>query len=219
MKKIILLIIATSTIVISGFAQRSKKESIDYGKNIIRLNPISFFEYGGVGFGLGYERILSEDGNFGLKIPFFMGMRTDNFIFGQGGSHNSSISNYSLMINPGIKFYPTGQRKITYGLGFSVFGIFGSNNHYEYIYNSQQNKSFRTLMDGSHINFGMMVDNSIQFNLTPKFNIGLEVGVGPSYYNSYTQTTQGPSNTFFKERRTEPLQMMGSFNFHIGYSF
>lgn len=202
MKKVIMLIPAT-VLAITGFAQSSKKSEVSpYGKNIVRLHPINVFVNGGVGFGLSYERILSDDGKFGLKIPFHFGMNTDY----SGWGSSANITNYSLMINPGIKFYPMGQRKVTYGLGFSLFGITGDNNHY--VYNSNNN-SYR-LVNGSHSNFGMMVDNSIQFNLTPKFNIGLELGLGPSYFNRYND-----GSTSYND----PIEMMASFNFHMGYRF
>lgn len=201
MKKTLLLIAAG--IAGSVAMAQSKKSGTAYGDNIIRFHPINVFEYGGVGLGLGYERILTEDGKLGVKIPFHLGMRSQWDQFGGPGGRNTT--NYALMFNPGIKFYPSGQRKVTYGLGFSIFGITATNDRYEGVWNGTSR-----FVAGSSTHLGMMVDNSLQFNLSPKFNIGMEVGLGPSYFNRYTQDNSTWS---------DPLGFMGSFNFHMGYRF
>ncbi len=179
---------------LSALAQKNGVTNL--GKNIVRFNPISVFAYGGVGFGMGYERILDDDGKFGMKIPFHLGMMSN------GGNN---ITNYALMINPGIKFYPNGQRKATYGLGVSLFGITGTNDRYTGQWGGVQMHT-----PGSRFHLGMMIDNSVQFNLTPKLNIGMELGLGPSYINNYTANGR-TSN--------DPLQFMAAFNFHVGYRF
>ncbi len=202
MKKAIILA-AASILSLNSIAQNGKSINTEYGKNILRFNPINIFAYGGVGFGLGYERILTDDGKFGVKIPFHIGLQSENYYNGWG-NYSGDKTNVALMINPGVKFYPVGQRKVTYGLGFSLFGITGTDDGYNY------DNGVQRLYTGTHSHFGMMVDNSIQFNLTPKFNIGLELGLGPSYYNRY-KSDMGSY--------TETLQMMGSFNFHMGFRF
>lgn len=201
MKKTLLLIAAC--IAGSAAMAQSKKAGMTYGNNIVRLYPINVFEFGGVGLGLGYERILTDDGKLGVKLPFHLGLRSqwDNF----SGPNGSNTTNYALMFNPGIKFYPSGQRKVTYGLGFSIFGITASNDRYEGNWNGTSR-----FVSGSSAHLGMMVDNSLQFNLSPKFNIGMEVGLGPSYLNRYTEGALSWS---------DPLRFMGSFNFHMGYRF
>jgi hypothetical protein len=170
----------------------------NYGPNIIRIMPLTAFN-GGVGLGASYERILDKDGKIGLNIPFSLGFRNN-------GDYNNDM-NATFMVNPGIKFYPGGQRKVTYALGASLFASFGTNNGYRYDINqSYQYVNANTLQDG------IMVNNYLQFNLSPKVNIGLELGVGPAYIDQERDVTNHITYN-------NGLNVMGQFSFHIGFRF
>jgi len=170
----------------------------NYGPNIVRIMPLTAFN-GGVGLGASYERILDKDGKIGLNIPFSLG-------FNNNGDYNNDM-NTTFMFNPGIKFYPGGQRKVTYALGASLFTSFGTNNGYRY----DINQSYQ-YVNANTLQAGIMVNNYLQFNLSPKVNIGLELGVGPAYIDQEKDVT---NNVMYNHG----LNVMGQFSFHIGFRF
>lgn len=190
---------AILAISINGAAQAQQSKPA-YGPNILRLMPLTAFN-GGVGLGLSYERILDANGKVGLNIPVSYGIRSGNSDMG-GNEFNSA-----LMINPGIKFYPSGQRKVTYALGASLFAAMGTDDGYRYDINQTYRYS-----NISTLQAGIMVNNYLQFNLSPKVNIGLELGVGPVYLDQRKDKT---NNITYNEG----LDVMGQFSFHIGYRF
>lgn len=189
------IVVAAST---SAFATPPKPA---YGQNILRFTPVTIFNEN-VGGGISYERILDKDGKIGLNIPVYFGVSSyDNYY---NGSNYNNINNYSVFINPGIKFYPAGQRKVTYAIGASLFTMMGDDDYY----NSNGGPTYR--VNASYMKAGIMVNNYLNFNISPKFNIGLEVGIGPSYLNQYTENNY---------RTTEGIEVAGQFGFHLGYRF
>ncbi|RQO30093.1 hypothetical protein DBR32_10930 [Taibaiella sp. KBW10] len=201
--------ILVSTICLGATAQQKnttlKTETAIDGKNIVRLMPVTIFNEG-VGLGLSYERILDANGRIGFTLPLSLGIRNSNF--DNYTSYNGDNRGYSFLVNPGIKFYPAGQRKkVSYALGASLFAATGQSDVYDI-----NNTGFYRLSNGNFLRMGIMVNNYLQFNLNRKLNIGLEVGVGPMYLNRY------------KDRSTNQtynmgIDAMGQFSFHIGYRF
>lgn len=185
-------------LVIAAGSASAQKNNTAYGPNIVRIMPLTAFN-GGVGLGLSYERILDKDGKIGLNIPFSLG-------FNNNGDYNNDM-NTTFMFNPGIKFYPGGQRKVTYALGASLFASFGTNNGYRY----DQSQSYQ-YVNANTLQAGIMVNNYLQFNLSPKVNIGLELGVGPAYIDQERDVT---NNITYNNG----LNVMGQFSFHIGFRF
>lgn len=181
----------------TGATALAQQQSSVYGPNIIRFMPLTAFN-GGVGIGASYERILDANGKVGLNIPFSLGIRNNR-------DYTNNNMNYTFMFNPGIKFYPTGQRKVTYALGASLFTSFGSEDGYRY----DINQSYQ-YVNANTLEAGIMVNNYLQFNLSPKVNIGLELGVGPIYINQFKDQT---NNIMYNNG----LDVMGQFSFHIGF--
>lgn len=197
MKKIILGLSILSMAYSAGAQQRN------FPKNNIKFYPLSAFAYGGVGLGVGYERLLDNDGKLGLNLPVYMGLTNaeDNGV-------GNIATNTTFMFNPGIKFYPGGQRRVTYGIGASLFGSYGNRNGYEYDFNT----GTRRFMNRNEVRAGMLVNNSVQFNIGQKFNLGLDLGLGPSYLNQYNNRTTGFSNS-------DGIDFMAAFGFHLGFRF
>lgn len=185
-------------LMIAAGSATAQQSNNTYGPSMIRIMPLTAFN-GGVGLGLSYERILDKDGKIGLNIPFSLG-------FNNNGDYSDDL-NTTFMVNPGIKFYPMGHRKVTYALGASVFASFGSNNGYRY--NQNQNYQY---VNANTLQAGIMVNNYLQFNLSPKVNIGLELGVGPAYIDQETDVTNNVTTN-------NGLNVMGQFSFHIGFRF
>lgn len=197
MKKIILGLSLLSMAYSAGAQQR------DVLKNNMKFYPLSAFAYGGVGFGVGYERILDNEGKFGLHIPVHIGLTNS----GNNFNGSSATTNTTFMASPGVKFYPAGQRRVTYGIGASVFGSIGNRDEYVFMGNGA-----RQLVNKNEVRAGMLLNNSIQFNIGQKFNLGLDLGLGPSYLNQYNNRTTG-------ESYNEGIEFMASFGFHLGFRF
>lgn len=168
-----------------------------YGPNIVRFTPVTVFD-NSVGIGFSYERILDKDGKISVNIPVCLGINMNNGYNGWGYSTNT---NYSIFLNPGVKFYPAGQRRVTYALGASLFTMMGEDDYY---YGGPANE------EADYFRAGIMINNYVHFNITPKFNLGLELGVGPRYINQY-RTTQ---STF-----SDGISVSAQFGFHMGFRF
>ena len=176
----------------------SQQPKAAYGPNIIRFTPVTVFD-NSVGVGISYERILDKDGKIGIHIPVYAGLNTNNSYYNGWGGYDT-YANYSLFLNPGVKFYPAGQRKVTYALGASLFTMLGDNDYYDgNIYEKE-----------SYLKAGIMINNSVHFNITPKFNLGLELGVGPSYINQYHR-----ANVTYNDG----IGVSAQFGFHMGFRF
>src|SRR5690606_29386857 len=102
-------------------AQSSKTNNAVAYPNSLRFYALNAFVEGGVGVGFGYERLVSKDGKVGVNIPFHFGFRQEPNYNGNGNT--SDISNSAFMFNPGLKFYPAGQRRVNYSIGLSLFGM------------------------------------------------------------------------------------------------
>lgn len=195
MKKLILGLSVLAMAYSAGAQQRN------FPKNNLKFYPLATFAYGGVGIGLGYERLLDNEGKFGLNLPVYMGLANSDYMGGVDMNTNATF-----MFNPGVKFYPGGQRRVTYGIGASLFGSWGRESGYEYYANGS-----RRLINEDAIRAGMLVNNSVQFNIGPKFNLGLDLGLGPGYINQINQ-----SNGF---NYSEGIRFMANFGFHLGFRF
>lgn len=195
MKKIILCLSVLAMAYSAGAQQRNSP------KNNIKFYPLSTFAYGGVGLGIGYERLLDNEGKFGLNLPVYLGL---------ANADNSSTmdvrTNTTFMFSPGLKFYPGGQRRVTYGIGASLFGSWGQDDNYFELSNGS-----RMLVTENVIRAGMLVNNSVQFNIGQKFNLGLDLGLGPSYINQFNR-----SDGF---DYSDGIRFMANFGFHLGFRF
>ena len=204
MKKAILVALASAA-TLGVQAQKGTT----YAPNIVRIYPISAFVYGGVGAGLSYERIVTTDGKVGVNIPVFLGLNSNNQSYNSSTGISTSMTNFSVLVSSGVKFYPGGQRKVTYAIGASVFGAFGNSDYYGYL-NNGTGTSVSKMIDASYVRAGIKIDNYLQFNITPKFNFGLEVGLGPTYVNHFREE---------KETRNEGINALANFGFHLGFRF
>ncbi|RQO30092.1 hypothetical protein DBR32_10925 [Taibaiella sp. KBW10] len=205
MYKKCVLIAASAAMALTASAQeRTTVMRPVYGANIVRIMPLTVFN-DGVGLGLSYERILDKDGKVGVNIPVSLGIRNNSYN-GSTGSYDQRM-NYTVLVNPGIKFYPSGQRKVTYAIGASLFAAMGTDDSYRI-----DNLGIYHYTEGSFLKTGIMVNNYLQFNLSPKINIGLELGIGPMYLNQYKDNNTNTTTNY-------GIDVMGQFSFHIGYRF
>jgi hypothetical protein len=205
MKKICLLI---GLALGAGHAKAQSSHSNTTYPNFLRFYALNAFVDGDVGVGLGYERIISKDGKVGLSIPFHIGFRQEpNYNMGT----NSTIGNNGFLFNPGLKFYPSGQRKVNYSIGLSLFGLYATNDGFEW----DSNLGVSRLMQKEITKAGMLINNAVQFNVGERFNLGMELGLGPAYLNrEKVQSPVGVETTY-----NRGIGFMANFNMHVGIRF
>jgi hypothetical protein len=183
-------------------------------KNTIALAPFQYSE-NGVGVGLSYEHALDPDGIISLYVPMLATFNLkdndyrDPYYTGYYGPQetNNNVMFYAM---PGIKFYPTGMGKVKYAVGPSVVAGFGQKTQYinNYVYDPINSYYVPAYGYGTYDRFllGMMINNSLNINATPRLYVGAEMGFGFTYFDRVGDVNQGV--TFLTQ---------GAFK--IGYTF
>ncbi|RYE00385.1 MAG: hypothetical protein EOP54_00335 [Sphingobacteriales bacterium] len=153
-------------------------------KNSVGINTIQVIN-NHIGFGAYYERSLDANDRLSVIIPVSVAweMRSADFIYTDTTDRGS---NSSLFFNPGIKFYPTGNKNFfSYAIGVSIFSHIGAA---ERIYGSKapdlpylQTQTYR------FSSAGVLLNNYINFKINRNISFGFEVGIGPTYFNNYKQ--------------------------------
>lgn len=177
--------------------------------NVVRFSPISIF-YGGMGLGLSYERFIDKAQRISFNLPVYGGLR--NYFIGQSRNTVGTVeNNFSILVNPGIRLYPRGHsRKLVYAIGPSVFLSHGTENGYQG--GSDPAGNYVEYAEGTETRVGSMINNSLTFNISPRFNVGLEAGLGVSLYTRLKNNTTQTS-------RNGLIEPMALFAFQIGYKF
>lgn len=153
-------------------------------KNSVGINTIQVIN-NHIGFGAYYERSIDANDRFSVIIPVSIAWEmksADNIYSDTANKGNNS----SLFFNPGIKFYPTGNKKFfSYAVGLSIFSHIGAA---ERIYGSKapdlpylQKQTYR------FSSAGVLLNNYINFKINRNISFGFEVGIGPTYFNNYKQ--------------------------------
>lgn len=176
--------------------------------NVVRFSPVSVF-YGGVGMGLSYERFIDKAQRVSFNLPVYGGLR--NYLISSSGGAVESENNFSILVNPGIRLYPRGRsRKVVYAIGPSVFLSHGTENGYQS--GNDPLGAYVEYAEGTETRIGSLINNSLSFNISPKFNVGIEAGLGVSLYTRLKNNTTQTS-------RTGLIEPMALFAFQIGYKF
>lgn len=206
MKKIITICIAATLACSSAFAQKSNQNKFIYDNNILRIAPIAAMDIG-AGFGISYERILG-DGTVGLILPVNLLLQNNNDY--NNGSNNQQYYTY-VYFTPGLKIYPFGQRRITYAVGPSLMLGYGGGKDW-----TQSNYPFGAYEQTQKTLFrlGFLVNNYLNFQLTRKFNIGMEAGIGMKYIDHVNYS--GPSINYSENNG---FDLTGQFQLTLGYRF
>ncbi|RYE25812.1 MAG: hypothetical protein EOP51_02800 [Sphingobacteriales bacterium] len=210
------------------FDKPMKRNKTDYGNNIISAAPLQVTE-NGPGFGLSYERVLDKKNNIvSFYMPFAMAFNLDNkrvdYYGNYYGYNNNSEHNYSFYAMPGLKFYPTGGKGIIrYAVGPNIILRYSQYTDYNYydVYNYPNQfiapyVPYKT--ERNEFTMGMVVNNSLNINPTKHLHMGLELGIGFSYF---TNTNGGYGNYYngnYYNDRNDPEALV-QFGFNIGYRF
>lgn len=183
--------------------------------NILRLSPIAALDIG-FGFGLGYERFFGADKKFSIVLPFDFVL--ENTTGGDNVSSNSTKAyNTYFYFMPGVKFYPTGHKKLTYAFGPSLMFGFGNNKTTEWTNDLFASASATpTSVKYRRKRFGVLMNNYVTYNIGKSFDIGLEGGLGFCYFDKETYN----GNEFYansSERKS--FDLAGQFSLSVGYRF
>ncbi|MES2702466.1 MAG: hypothetical protein V4649_07500 [Bacteroidota bacterium] len=179
---------------------RIRKTMNLYSRDLISLHPFQYSE-NGVGVGISYEHSLDHDGYLAFYAPFIgtFNLNRNTGYYGDQG-HNDMM----LYAMPGIKFYPTGLGKCKYAIGPSAVVGWGQETPRNY-YSPYPYVSYDPGTQDRFL-FGMMINNSLNINPTPRLHVGLEMGFGFTYFDKIGGVNYGA--TFLTQ---------GSFK--IGYRF
>lgn len=181
MKKIFTCIAAVLFTSLQLLAQTQNK-SVTYGNKIIRFAPLKVYDMG-VGLGLSYERHLDPEQKISLILPIDLAFINTYYSNLNAPYLNHKVNSY-VYFSPGIKFYPSGQRKVNYAIGANLIIGSGKGLYHSGYYDQFQNWIYRE-QELKHYRMGMMVNNYLNFNITNKFNIGIELGLGAIYINKF----------------------------------
>lgn len=197
MLKRTITIFALTLIGIHANAQNDKSQS-DYGNNIIRLSPFAAYDVG-LGLNLSYERHLDKKQQLSLILPV-------NFLFNPNYNSNNGEQNMYYAFTPGLKFYPSGQKKVTYSIGPSLFLLTGKTS--EWIYTGWNEE----LITKERFTLGLLVNNYLNFNISKNFMFGMEAGLGLKYVDKETIVK---NNTV----ENKGVNALGQFSLTFGVRF
>jgi hypothetical protein len=187
-------------------APKFPRDNESFSNNLINISPFKAVD-SGPGFGLSYEVIVDKGGNFGIILPFTITIPESSTYFFDS-NNNGSVMYY---FSPGLKIYPFGQRKVTYAVGPNFFVGAGRRWNSSSVYDPVTGTYVNGGADTDMFRMGLLVNNYINFQVTPKFQISLNGGLGSRYidrekYLSQTTLTRG-------------LQITGEFTFSLGLRF
>lgn len=156
-----------------------------YPRSNFKLIPLATFKTYDLdfdqSFGVAYEQILDKEGKFSWNIPLFIGGHVTPESTPTEGQEFRNV----IKINPGIKYHPFGQRRLSYGIGLSLFFLKGKViETYTFIHPSIYNLE----------QFGLMLNNALTFNVSKRLNLNAEVAYGPSMYNRFQNTRVSVDN-------------------------
>ena len=178
-------------------------------KQLIGFSPLQFTE-NGVGFSISYERVLDKDGIITFNIPFIttfdLANNNNNAVYNNGVEQKTN-QDAMVYLSPGLKFYPSGcYGNVTYAIGPSL--VIGAGQHTTY--NSNYDPVTYQYIGGSQTQdkfiLGIMITNSLNMNVTKKFYLGLDLGLGFTYINQLGGVTQ-------------PMNGIVQGGFKMGYRF
>lgn len=210
-----ILFLLSMTSVQARDATVRKSDNIAYGSNIIRLSPLTALDVG-IGFGLSYEKILGKEQVIGIVLPAFLILENKE-VYNTPVYPGYSETRFNLYayFTPGIKIYPFGQRKVTYAIGPNLLLAYGGGNDWQ-----SRTDSFITYLEDvktTRIRLGMLINNYINFQITPRFNLGVEGGLGILYYDR--ETISGPMYYPGNGTYIHGFDITGQFSMTFGIRF
>lgn len=180
------------------------RKKIEYGNNIVSLIPMSLTS--GVGVGLSYERVIDKEDNIlSFYMPVTVAFTNIDPVTGTPTTANSQGPTFYIM--PGLKFYPTGGKGIVrYAVGPNLAYIMGQRFVDDFILDDFGNIVGQDIGWRQYSALGIMVTNALNINPTAHLHLGLELGLGFTYFNKVNNRDIG-------------TEAIAQFGFKIGYRF
>lgn len=179
----------------------------EFGNNIITVSPIQLVESdlfnnngNDVCVNLAYERIFGNE-HFGVKLPVSI-----------------SLKNPFFYIMPTLKLYPARQGIVRYAVGPQLF--FGTGKIKLPYYNYNYYPYPVTSISESRTQFGFMINNSVNFTIIKNMYLGMDLGIGINYYDSWKDNNDYYNNNgYYIYNDDSPFNPIVQFNFSMGYRF
>lgn len=150
--------------------------------NAIRFSPVGVNEIGTT-VGISYEKYLAKNSRLSLIFPLDVVFRQHERYWGRD---NVSSPAY-FYFTPGFKFYPaSGERPVKYAIGSNL--VLGSGDRY-YFNNTTYDPDGRWQDNYERANntrIGVMVTNYVNFDISRKFTMGINLGFGLLYVDKST---------------------------------
>jgi len=194
--------------------QGNETSELQYGRNMLRFLPVTATDIG-VGLGFSYERILDREQRLGLTIPLSLVLENMEYYYGHPTFESNQYHTY-LYFAPGLKIYPFGQRRVTYAVGPSLMFIYGGGKGAEYGWD-MHGREIVAKYSKTVFRFGVLVNNYVNFQITNRFNIGLEGGLGVRYLDLQSYKYDG---LHVDDRQNRfGFDITGQFAMTLGYRF
>lgn len=169
-----------------------------------------------LGLGISYERVLDKNAVLSFYLPVAYSFKNNN-----NSSYNYNTGNYNtnkstmLWVYPGLKVYPTGSNGIVrYAVGPSLSFGTGNRNYYTSVYDPQTSTYKDVEANQDIFVMGLLINNSLNIQPTPKLHLGLELGLGIPYYTNEKAPANNATYYYTPIYSDVPLVQ---FNFNIGY--
>jgi hypothetical protein len=212
-KKITALSLLAFLACSTAFAQAKEQRHPEYGPNIIRFAPLAVLDIG-VGVGFSYERFLGKDKMVGVVLPFYLILQNKEDLYGGYPNQDQNYNTYGYFA-PGIKIYPFGQRRVTYAIGPNLMLGYGGGKQWSYTNDIHGNTYPSSSYTTTIFRLGILVNNYINFQITPNFNLGLTGGLGIRYIDHQKKEYEmGGSATV-----NNGFDVTGQFALTLGYRF
>ncbi|OSZ78523.1 hypothetical protein CAP35_09815 [Chitinophagaceae bacterium IBVUCB1] len=190
--------------------KNGKVEKVKYGRNIVAFAPVQLTN-AGIGFGLSYERVLDKRGIISFYLPAAVGFNNQNtsvYSSSTGTYVNENEVFTGYMVMPGVKIYPTGSKgKVRYSVGPSIAALFNREQQgSRFVGYDNQGYPLYAPVNVDRFALGVIVNNTLNMQPTPRLYLGLELGLGMSYINQINGSKDGQTG-------------FAQFAFKLGYRF
>ena len=192
---------------------RTKTVNRDYGKNILSFSPVHMTNASAIGIGVSYERVIDKKSIVSFYLPVVYSFRNnrDDYNYNTGNYYENK--SHMVWFYPGAKIYPTGSDGIVrYAVGPSLAFGAGERNYTRDVFNQATSQYEPKQFNEDVFIMGVLVNNSLNIQPSPKLHLGLELGLGIPYYSNEQKNNDNYYNSFYDE----PLVQ---FNFNVGYRF
>jgi len=165
-------LITSTLLFLAGVAPAFAQEP----SNALRFSPVGVNEIGTT-VGISYEKYLAQNSRVSLVFPLDIVFRQHERYWGQG---NISSPAY-FYFTPGFKFYPASTiRPVKYAIGSNL--VLGSGDRYYYSGEYDPNGTwYQSHVKANNTRIGVMVTNYVNFDISRKFTMGINLGFGLLY--------------------------------------